>query len=276
MEMSEFNSQALFPKELEVRCIEETEKQIIIQLKSRSKSCICPHCGKEIREKHSTCKRKLQDLPILGKQVRLTVNIYQYECPDCKKITTESIDGFLRPNSRMTERCGDFIVRLALGTSCEGASRILKAMGITYSGDSITRLLLKRVDALPAKVGDVIGVDDFAYRKGQTYGTIIVDGRTHRPIALLEGRDGKSLKEWLKDNKHIKVVTRDRASEYAKAISEELPDAMQVADRFHLHHNFLEVIKKVLNTQLPAAIPAEAVEKSSSEEDDKKRVVLIG
>ncbi len=90
----------------------------------------------------------------------------------------------------------------------------------------------------------MLKVQPFAYKKGLTYGTIIVDGRTHRPIALLDGRDGKSLKEWLKDNKHIKVVLRDRASEYAKAISEELPDVMQAADRFHLHHNFLEVIKR--------------------------------
>ena len=130
---------------------------------------------------------------------------------------------------------------------------------------------------MPAtEIGDVIGVDDFAYKKRQNYGTIVVDGTSHRPVALLEGRDGKALKDWLKENKHIKVVTRDRASEYAKVIQEELPDAMQVADRFHLHQNFLEVIKKILNTELPAAVAAEAVENSSSEADDKKRVVVIG
>ena len=71
-------------------------------------------------------------------------------------------------------------------------------------------------------------------------------------------------------------MTRDRASAYAKAIQEELPDAMQVADRFHLHQNFLEVIKKILNTELPAAVAAETVENSSPEGDDKKRVFLIG
>ena len=67
-------------------------------------------------------------------------------------------------------------------------------------------------------------------------------------------RDGDSLREWLKNNKHIKVITRDRASAYAKVIAEELPDAMQVADRFHLHQNLLEAIKKALNHELSATV----------------------
>jgi transposase len=101
---------------------------------------------------------------------------------------------------------------------------------------------------------ETIGVDDFAFKKRHNYGTIIVDEKTHSPIAILDGRDGESLRKWLKSNKHIKVVTRDRASAYAKIISEELPDAMQIADRFHLHQNLLEAIKKVLNKEIPATI----------------------
>ena len=154
-------------------------------------------------------------------------------------------EDFLKPVSRMTERCAELIVRLALETSCEGASRILQAMGIQYSGDSVIRLLLKRLEAMPEpEVGSVIGVDDFAFKKRNTYGTIIVDAQTHKPAAILDGRDGKALKEWLKRNKQVRIVTRDRASAYAKVIKEELPDAMQIADRFHLHQNFLEAIKK--------------------------------
>ena len=100
----------------------------------------------------------------------------------------------------------------------------------------------------------MIGVDDFAYKKRNTYGTIIVNEKTHEPITLLDGRDGETLREWLKNNKQVKVVTRDRASAYARVITEELPDAMQVADRFHLHQNLLEAIKKALNKEIPATI----------------------
>ena len=103
-------------------------------------------------------------------------------------------------------------------------------------------------------MSDVIGVDDFAYKKRHTYGTIIVNEKNHEPITLLDGRNGDTLRDWLKNNKHKKVVTRDRASAYAKVISEELPDAMQVADRFHLHQNLLEAIKKALNHEVPATV----------------------
>ncbi len=149
---------------------------------------------------------------------------------------------------------------LALETSCEGAARICKEIGIKTSGDSIIRLLEKRFEQQPQpECGEIIGVDDFAFKKRHTYGTIVVDGNTHQPVAFLDGRDEKTLREWLKNNKYIKIVTRDRASAYAKAIAEELPDAMQIADRFHLHQNLLEAINKAMGREIPAtiAIPKE-------------------
>lgn len=117
------------------------------------------------------------------------------------------------------------------------------------------RLLTKRYKLQEvSKCGSVIGVYDFAFKKHHTYGTIIVDGATHNPVAILDGRDGSTLKEWLAKNKHVKTVTRDRASAYASAIQEILPDAMQVADRFHLHQNLLEAIKNTVNSLVPVDI----------------------
>lgn len=92
------------------------------------------------------------------------------------------------------------------------------------------------------------------YKKRHTYGTIIVNEKTHEPVRLLDGRNGDTLGEWLKNNKNIKVVICDCASTYAKVISEELSDAMRVADRFHLYQNLLEAIKKALNYEIPAII----------------------
>ena len=131
----------------------------------------------------------------------------------------ENVDGFLNYYSRMTERCEDFICTLALETSCEGSARICRSMNLKTSGDSIIRLLTKRYVAQPeVPCGSIIGVDDFAFKKRHTYGTIIVDEATHKPVAILDGRDGKTLKEWLSKNKHVKAVTRDRASAYSAAI----------------------------------------------------------
>ena len=250
-------------------------------MKSISKSCKCPKCNCFTDKYHGTYNRKVQDLPILGKSVQLEICSHEYEClnDDCEVTSVaETFDGFLNTYSRMTERCADFICTLSLETSCEGCARICRTLGIKTSGDTVIRLLLRRYESLPnPEVGDVIGVDDFAYKKRHTYGTIIVNEKTHEPVTLLDGRNGATLREWLKNNKNIKVVTRDRASAYAKVISEELPDAMQVADRFHLHQNLLEAIKKALNYELPATISIPHVDKSTdSEQSCKKNRIQCG
>ena len=95
--------------------------------------------------------------------------------------------------------------------------------------------------------------------------------KTHEPITLLDGRNGATLREWLRNHKNIKVVTRDWASVYAKVISEELPDAMQVADRFHLHQNLLEAIKKALNHELPATVSIPHVGQSTAIKEPCKK-----
>ena len=163
----------------------------------------------------------------------------------------------------MTDRLETFICTLALETNCEGCARICKAMNIRTSGDSIIRMILRKYAEQPEPIcGSVIGVDDFAFKKRQTYGMIKVDGETHSPIALLEGRDKETLKQWLKHNPHVQTITRDRAGAYASAISESLLGAMQIADRFHLHQNLLEIVQSVLQGTLPAnlKIPKEQLD----------------
>jgi len=245
-------------KYLKINDITDSGTKIIIKLKSVTRECKCPGCNAILTEYHGTYERKVQDLPVLGKNVQLLINVREYQCNNdqCDISTvTESYDGFLNSYSRMTERCADFICTLAMETSCEGCARICNAMNIKISGDTIIRLLTKRFELQDEPVcGDVVGVDDFAFKKRNRYGTIIIDEATHKPVAIINGRDGKGLKDWLENNKHIKAVTRDRASAYASAIQEILPDAMQIADRFHLHQNLLEVIRKSLNSLIPVTI----------------------
>ena len=250
--------QSFYPAELEVANICQTDSKLLIKMFARSKSCTCPRCGAVSEHQHGTYERKIQDLPILGKSTWLLVNAYEYQCdnPECDVTTfAETVNGFLSHYSRMTDRCADLICTLALETSCEGCSRICRAMNLKISGDSVIRLLTKRYRLREeVKCGSVIGVDDFAFKKRHTYGTIIVDGETHMPVAILDGRDGRSLKEWLARNRQVKTVTRDRASAYAAAIQEALPDALQVADRFHLHQNLLEAVKNTVNSIVPVDI----------------------
>ena len=253
-----------FPDELlSITSVDHDDSSIHIKMRSKTHSSKCPECGQETKTYHGTYLRKVQDLPILGKTARLHITAHEYVCNNesCSKATfVEDFDGFLSYYGRMTERCADFICMLAMETSCEGCARICRAMNLQISGDSVIRLLIKRYRLQPvSECGSAIGVDDFAFKKRHTYGTIIVDQATHRPVAILDGRDGMTLKEWLKNNKHVKTVTRDRASAYSSAIQEILPDAMQIADRFHLHQNlleagFLKIMEQGKHLQLPRSL----------------------
>lgn len=261
-----------YPENLEIGSINEEEKEIHIVMQSRTKSCNCPKCKMETDSLHATHHRKVQDLPILGKRVMLDINLYEFNCvnPDCIITSfTETFENFLNKYSYMTERLVDLMTAIAIETSCESCARILKSMNIKTSGDTVIRTLIKRYEKQPAmECGSAIGVDDFAYKKRHTYGTIIVDEETHKLAAILDGRDGVALKEWLRKNKQVRTVTRDRASAYAKAVEEILPDCMQIADRFHLHQNLMNAVNKILSREVPATtaiISEKNVQENASE-----------
>ena len=166
---STLDLQSFYPSDLKIFSVDDTEDKIIIHMHSVSTSCTCHRCGALLYRHHGSHHRTVQDLPILGKQVILDMQIYDYECDSetCKPFApTETFDGFLNYNSRMTNRLEDFACVLAIETSCESSARIMKSMNIKISGDTVIRLLLKRYSAQPAKTcGSVIGIDDFAFKK---------------------------------------------------------------------------------------------------------------
>ena len=277
MEQTEIDLSAFFPASLKIIKVLNRKKEIHIFIKSQTHTQICPSCKQECNEYHSTYHRKIQDLPILGKTVYIHLTAYRYYCrnSECKqKVFCETVNDFFGFYKRMTGRLEDFVIALALNTSCEGASRVSQILGIIISGDTLIRMIIQRASKLEPVKTDMIGVDDWAYKKGSTYGTIIVDGKTHKPIDLLDGRDGASLKEWLRKNQQVKIVTRDRASAYASAISEVLPDAMQIADRFHLHQNLLVAIKNVTAQKIPAKVKIvqNCDQKASEQAKSKKKL----
>lgn len=245
-----FNLQCFYPDTMNIISSSINEGLIQLSMKSNTHEAVCPACKKKSSIYHSTYRRKVQDLPILGKKVILNITAYRYYCDntECKqKVFAEGLEGFAGWYRRKTERLEDMIITIAVNTSCEGCSRICIHMGIDVSGDAIIRLIKR-------------------YSKKQDYSTIICDGRTHKPIDLLDGRDGQELKKWLLNNKHVKIITRDRASAYAKVISEVLPDVMQIADRFHLHQNLLNAIKDSFSRELPNKIEiSEAATDSQAE-----------
>lgn len=97
--------------------------------------------------------------------------------------------------------------------------------------------LVRRIPLAPMQTPRILGVDDFAFRKRHTYGTILVNLEKSQPIALLKDREAETLVEWLKEHPDVEIVSRDRSKTYEKAILKGAPDAIQVADRFHILQN---------------------------------------
>ncbi len=234
---------------------EEDETTLNLYVKSKPHGCKCPICGQESTALHSTYKRVLQDTPIHCKQTFLHANVYKYYCenPNCsRKVFTEKLP-FAKASQVRTDALNSLILGVAMFLSNEGASKVLALLGVEISNDSIQRLY-DRIEFVNNPDVEEVGIDDVAIRKGKTYATAIYDLKTHHLIALLEGRDAESLKEWLREHKKIRLVARDRASAYASAINAILPECTQVADRFHLLQNLLGYLKDIFKEEMPAKV----------------------
>lgn len=233
----------------------ETEDKIEIFIKSTIHADSCPSCGHSVHELHNTYHRKLQTIPIRGKTTYIDVNAYKYNCTNdaCdQKVVMQDLP-FASSSQRRTDDLNCLILAMSCFLSNEGASKVLKLLGIDISNDSIKRLIDK-VSIVDDPDVEGIGIDDVAIRKGQTYATAVYDLNDHHLIALLDGRDKDTVVSWLKNHKKIKIAARDRASAYASAINEILPECIQVADRFHLLQNLIDKMKDIFKEELPFEI----------------------
>jgi transposase len=233
----------------------ENEDSLHIYIKSKEHGCNCPICGEMSNKLHATYRRKFQDTPIHCKQTFLHANVYKYNCenPECNcKVFMEDLP-FAKASQVRTDALNALVLAMSMFLSNEGASKVLALLGVQISNDTIQRLY-DRIEFVDNPDVEEIGIDDVAIRKGHTYATAIYDLKDHHLIALLDGRDGVPLKEWFKSHNKVRLVARDRASAYASAISEILPDCIQVADRFHLLQNLLEYMKDIFKEEMPSKI----------------------
>ncbi len=252
----------------------ENEDSLHIYIKSKEHGCKCPICGKMSTKLHATYRRKFQDTPIRCKQTFLHANVYKYDCenPDCecKSFYGGSSVCQKKASQVRTDALNTLILAVSMYLSNEGASKVLALLGVQVSNDTIQRLY-DRIEFIDNPDVEAIGVDDVAIRKGQTYATAIYDLKDHHLIALLDGRDGEPLKEWLKSHNKVRLVARDRASAYASAINEVLPECIQVADRFHLLQNLLEYMKNIFKEEMPPRLYIQNGE--ISEKSTRKNII---
>ena len=240
--------------------------QIHFYFHSNSKSACCPKCQKQSTHRHSRTRRKVRDLPISGREVFLHLQLQKWFCrtEECESlIFTETIDT-APAYQRNTIRVNDCLREMAFRTNCVQAAKLSKNLGLPTSHDTLLRLLYNT--HLPTQTSPFIAIDDFAFRKGENYGTIVCDLLTHRPIALLNGRDQSTVTEWLKEQPKVYVVARDGSNTYKAAIATASSDILQVSDRFHLVQNLSKTTKEALTRVLPNLIEkkTEPVEKPQS------------
>jgi len=262
----------LFPLVFRSACLKITPDLIVIALTPEAGSCCCPFCGQRSSRVHSHYPRTLQDLPAHGLAIRLILFLRRFFCdhPDCPRQTfaeplTEIVARYARKTCRLVKAFRD----VSFTAAAEPGARLATRLGMPVSGDTLLRLIREA----PAPVADtpkVLGVDDWAMRKGQVYGTILCDLELHRPIELLPERSAQSLARWLIEHPGAEVISRDRGGEYARGAAIGAPDAVQVADRWHLLHNLTDALQRGIDRRqsvlAEAAKEVASAEKPSAEE----------
>ncbi|MFL6336448.1 MAG: ISL3 family transposase, partial [Pyrinomonadaceae bacterium] len=208
----------------------------------------CPRCHHPSSRVHSSYTRRVADLPWHGIAVRLSLRTRRFRCRNSlctRRIFCERLPRVVAHYGRKTVRMEDALLLIGFLLGGEAGSRATVKLAMASSPDTLLRRV--RASVRPcAPTPRVLGVDDFAFRKGRRSGTILVDLERHRVIDLLPDREAATLSAWLKRHPDVEVVSRDRSPTYAAAINEGAPVAVQVADRFHLLINVREALEKVV------------------------------
>jgi transposase len=216
-------------------------------------NAFCPVCGHETWRVHSRYTRCLAEEPVFGHQVRLQMTVRRFLCSESRcprRIFVEPLDGFAARYARTTTRLAQ--THLAIGSALggEAGARLAEKTAVPTSPDTLLRRV-KQAGARSSGAPKFVGIDDWAWCKGQRYGTLVVDLETSEVIDLLPDRDAATVRTWLAAHPDVELVSRDRSSTYSQAASEGAPKAQQVADRWHLLKNVREAVERLLERHLP-------------------------
>ena len=242
--------EAVLPKACELvvdaACI--NNRTIVIEMHSTRLDCACPKCGGASPRVHSRYVRQPADLPACGYRVRLMLTVRRFFCdaaPCPRRTFAERLSPFLAPYARRTHRLAGQQLHVAFATGGEGGSRLLALLAMPASPATLLRMIRHAPEATES-TPQVLGIDDWAKLKGHTYGTILVDLEGHRVVDLLPDAAAETVETWLKEHPGVEIVSRDRGPEFIKGIQDGAPDAIPVADRWHLLQNLGDTVQRWL------------------------------
>ena len=248
---------------------------IVVHAHGASPTSACPACGLASSSVHSRYGRSLGDFPAHGRRLRIRLSARRFRCrnPACERqvFTERFAPDLIQAHARRTSRLDILTHAIALGG--RPGKRLAARLSMPASADTLLRLLRRRATPTPSDVR-VVGIDDFAWLKGQRYGTIICDLERRRTIDLLPDREGGTVANWLADHPGIEIVCRDRGSGYREGAAKGAPQALKVADRWHLLENataaFVEAVKRRMG-DLRRAITGDGVDPEALSAAEKKQ-----
>src|SRR2546425_200634 len=239
----------LLPNTIAIEAVYPTKAHLTVQVACVLKSAACPLCQQPSERIHGSYRRTVADVPCGGRKVTLALTVRKFVCgtPDCpRKIFTERLPELVQSYARMTNRLSEVLQTLGFATCGELGERLAPKLGMHISGPTLLRRMRNRSCPAPSSVR-ILGIDDWSWKKGATYGTILVDLKLRKPIELLPDRTAGTAEAWLRIHPEVEIVSRDRGGDYAAAARKGAPQAQQVADKFHLLKNLRERIKDLMD-----------------------------